>query len=70
MDVSATHPGLPIDMGTVRGIITLLTFIAFLGIAWWAYHKDNRARFDADALLPFATEDDVPGAAHDEEDRA
>ena len=41
-------------MGEVRGIITLLTFLSFLGVCWWAYRSANRQRFERDALLPFA----------------
>jgi len=42
------------DAGTIRGIITLLTLITFLGICWWAYRSPNRQRFEEDGLLPFA----------------
>ena len=43
-----------LDMGIVRGLITLATFGSFLGICWWAYRPGNRSRFDADAMLPFS----------------
>ena len=33
------------DLGLLRGLITLLTLATFLGICWWAYRGDNRARF-------------------------
>lgn len=42
-----------LDMGLVRGLITLLTLGAFLGICWWAYRPGNRLRFDEDAFLAF-----------------
>ncbi|MBW2295040.1 MAG: cbb3-type cytochrome c oxidase subunit 3 [Deltaproteobacteria bacterium] len=45
------------DMGFVRGLITLLTMAVFVGITWWAYHRGNRERFEADAMLPFSDED-------------
>lgn len=44
------------DMGTFRGITTLLILIAFLGIVAWAYSKRRRKDFDEAANLPFADE--------------
>lgn len=44
------------DMGTVRGVIAVLTMGTFLGIVWWAYRPGNRRRFEEDALMAF--EDD------------
>ncbi|MAX31450.1 cytochrome c oxidase cbb3-type subunit 4 [Onishia taeanensis] len=46
------------DMGTFRGITTLLILIAFLGIVAWAYSKRRRKDFDEAANLPFADEQD------------
>ncbi|WP_189472488.1 cbb3-type cytochrome oxidase subunit 3 [Litchfieldella qijiaojingensis] len=48
------------DMGTFRGIITLLVLISFLGIIWWAYSKRRKKDFDEAANLPFADDDDEP----------
>lgn len=45
------------DMGLVRGLITVLTLSAFLGICWWAYRPGNRFRFDDDAWLAFEDEE-------------
>lgn len=42
-----------LDMGTVRGVIAVLTMGTFLGIVWWAYRPGNRRRFDEDALMAF-----------------
>jgi cytochrome c oxidase cbb3-type subunit 4 len=44
------------DLGVARGLITVATFGAFLGICWWAYRAANRERFERDAQLPFAGE--------------
>jgi len=55
------------EMGIVRGLITLLTLLAFLGICWWAYRPGNKARFEADARLPFEEERD-PSDDGDEEE--
>jgi cytochrome c oxidase cbb3-type subunit 4 len=37
----------------LQGYITLITFLTFLGICWWAYRSGNRQRFEQDAMLPF-----------------
>ncbi len=70
MDANPIETGVAIDMGVVRGLITVLTFVVFLGITWWAYHKENRARFDADAMMPFAGDDEVAQTSNPKEGRA
>ncbi len=45
------------EMGWMRGVITVLTLAVFLGICWWAYRPGNKSRFEADAMLPFADDD-------------
>jgi len=47
------------DMGELRGIITIVTMATFLGICWWAYRPGGRKRFEEDALLPFADDESV-----------
>lgn len=49
--------------GLVGSIVTVVLFLLFIGIVWWAYHKGNRQRFDEAAHLPFEEE------ADDEADR-
>ena len=44
------------DINDFRGLITLVTMIAFGGVCWWAYSSRNRGRFEDDAMLPFADE--------------
>ncbi|MDR5866629.1 cbb3-type cytochrome oxidase subunit 3 [Halomonas koreensis] len=59
------------DIGTVRGIITGLLIVAFLGLVWWAYSKRRKPDFDEAANLPFADEDERPNrdtSASDEAD--
>jgi cytochrome c oxidase cbb3-type subunit 4 len=46
------------DIGTVRGLITLALFIAFLALVLWAYSKRRKADFDELARMPL--EDDSP----------
>ena len=53
-----------IDIGTLRGLGTLLVFIAFISVTLWAYSGRNKARFDEAANLPFA---DEPAAKKSEE---
>ena len=45
------------DANVIRSIITLVSFLAFLGIVWWAWGRGRRARFDEAANLPFADEE-------------
>jgi cytochrome c oxidase cbb3-type subunit 4 len=52
------------EMGVMRGLITVLTLAVFLGICWWAYRPGNKTRFEADAMLPF--DDDDAAADADE----
>lgn len=46
-----------LDMGLLRGAITLVTLATFIGICWWAYRPENRDRFEADGMLAFADDD-------------
>ena len=41
------------DINTLRILATLASFGTFLGIAWWAYARANRERFDEAARIPF-----------------
>ena len=41
------------DMGTVRGLVTLCLMLAFIGLVFWAYSKRRKADFDEMANLPF-----------------
>jgi cytochrome c oxidase cbb3-type subunit 4 len=50
------------DSGLLRGLITLVTLLTFLGICWWAYRPSNRTRFDEDAWMVF-DEDELDGSA-------
>jgi cytochrome c oxidase cbb3-type subunit 4 len=42
------------DINDMRALVTLLAFITFLGIVFWAYHHKSRRNFDEAAQLPFA----------------
>ena len=41
------------DVTFLRIVATVASFATFLGIAWWAYARANRARFDEAARIPF-----------------
>jgi cytochrome c oxidase cbb3-type subunit 4 len=56
------------DMGILRGLITLLTCVTFIGICWWAYRPENRVRFEEDGWLAFGDEEPRrPGESGPEE---
>lgn len=41
------------DAGLIGSIVTVVFFLLFIGIVWWAYHRENRKRFDEAARIPF-----------------
>jgi cytochrome c oxidase cbb3-type subunit 4 len=41
------------DIGTVRGLVTLVVMLAFIGLVAWAYSKRRKADFDEMAQMPF-----------------
>ena len=49
------------DAGLYASIVTVLFFVLFIGIVWWAYHRDNKKKYDEAANLPFEEEDDGAG---------
>ena len=55
------------DIGTLRGIGTILVLVAFVSVTLWAYSGRNKARFDEAANLPFA---DEPATKKSEEEQA
>jgi cytochrome c oxidase cbb3-type subunit 4 len=40
------------DINDVRGLLTAVIFLAFLGIWVWAWSKHRKQDFDASAALP------------------
>jgi cytochrome c oxidase cbb3-type subunit IV len=50
------------DSGTIGAIVTVVFFLLFIAIAWWAFSRKNKKRFDEAAHLPFEEDDDKPGA--------
>lgn len=47
------------DIGTLRGLGTILVFVAFVGVVIWAYNSKRKQSFDDAANLPFADETDI-----------
>ncbi len=45
-----------LDINTLRSAATVVSFVMFIGIVWWACSKRNRAAFDEAAQLPFQSE--------------
>lgn len=46
------------DINDLRSLFTVLAFIAFIGIVWWAYSDRRKATYDEAAMLPL--DDDSP----------
>ncbi|WP_367103681.1 cbb3-type cytochrome oxidase subunit 3 [uncultured Psychrobacter sp.] len=44
-------------IGELQTIATVSAFIAFIGVAWWAYSPKNKKRFEEDAKLALDDED-------------
>ena len=55
-----------LELGVLRGLITVATLLTFVGICWWAYRSGTRSRFEADGWLPFADEMPLPAASEDD----
>ncbi|WP_207886562.1 cbb3-type cytochrome c oxidase subunit 3 [Pseudomonas sp. 30_B] len=56
------------DIGTIRGLGTVIVMAAFIGVLLWTYSGKRKQRFDEDALLPFA--DDPMAKRHAEQEQA
>ena len=41
------------DVNTWRVVVTVVSFLTFIGIVAWAYSSRNAAEFDKCAQLPF-----------------
>ena len=46
------------DINDLRSLVTVLAFIAFMGIVWWAYSDRRKQTYDEAAMLPL--DDDSP----------
>ncbi|MCL1095978.1 MULTISPECIES: cbb3-type cytochrome oxidase subunit 3 [Shewanella] len=50
------------DYGTLRGIITIVVMVTFIGIFAWAYSSSRKKQFDDAANLVFSDEEQSPVA--------
>ncbi|MDR7308486.1 cbb3-type cytochrome c oxidase subunit 3 [Rhodoferax saidenbachensis] len=41
------------DINTLRSLTTVVSFVVFIGIVWWAWSRKRSADFDEAANLPF-----------------
>ncbi|MDK9703308.1 MAG: cbb3-type cytochrome c oxidase subunit 3 [Sulfuritalea sp.] len=46
------------DINDLRSLFTVLAFIAFMGIVWWAYSDRRKKTYDEAAMMPL--DDDSP----------
>jgi cytochrome c oxidase cbb3-type subunit 4 len=45
----------------LHSIMTVVTFITFIGIVFWAYSRKRKSAFEEAANAPFALPDDAEG---------
>ena len=48
---------------TLSSIFTVVSFVLFIGIVWWAWSGRRRAAFAEAANAPFALPDEAPASA-------
>jgi len=41
------------DAGLIGSVVTVLFFVLFVLIVWWAFHRENRSKFEDAGRLPF-----------------
>lgn len=46
------------DLSDLRVVVTAISFIAFIGVVFWAYNKKQKANFDEAANIPFLDNDE------------
>ncbi len=51
------------DLDVMRSIVTVLSFLTFLGIVFWAYSGRRKAAFDRAARSVLEEEDDGKASA-------
>jgi cytochrome c oxidase cbb3-type subunit 4 len=56
-----------VDVGTVRGLVTLALMLAFVGLVIWAYSSRRKKDFDEAARLPFDEDPAQNKGAHSDE---
>lgn len=56
------------DLNLLRSVVTVVAFVMFAGVLWWACGSARRSEFEEAARLPFETLGDGP-ATHTTENR-
>ena len=46
----------------ISSIVTVLSFVVFVGILFWAYSRNNKERFDALGKLPIDNDNETTGS--------
>ena len=54
------------DAGLLRGLFTLFMFVAFIGIAFWAYSSRRKSDFEEAANLPLQDDEHISTGANAE----
>ncbi|HYP68987.1 MAG TPA: CcoQ/FixQ family Cbb3-type cytochrome c oxidase assembly chaperone [Thiobacillaceae bacterium] len=47
------------DGAMINAVLTVVFFLTFGGIVWWAYGKDRKQRFENDAQIPLLDDEAV-----------
>jgi len=50
------------DMNLARSLVTIISFVLFLGIVWWTLQARRRPDFEEAQMLPFVDEGQPVGA--------
>lgn len=50
------------DQGVIGSIFTVIVFVSFIGVVFWAFSSRNKKNFDEAANLVFADEEDNKNA--------
>lgn len=58
MDLETINPG------AIGSVLTVVFFLMFVGIVWWAYHRENKQKYEDAAMLPFQEDADRPSGSH------
>jgi cytochrome c oxidase cbb3-type subunit 4 len=50
------------DIGTFRGLLTVVLMLLFIALVFWAYSRRRREDFEAAARLPLDSEGSLPNS--------
>jgi cytochrome c oxidase cbb3-type subunit 4 len=57
------------DIGTLRGLGTLVVMLAFIGLAIWVFSGRRQRDFEQASLLPFADDPEALARLREREDQ-